>query len=109
MFRSKNLPFVLVLMGFSLCAIPAEGSWRAINRFFGEFWSDGYHSAGDPWNRPGSAALKASPAYRPVPVYHAGEPAMQPIEHSVPHPQIMQVEPIIRLPAPVPTKAKPTK
>ncbi|MEW4453491.1 hypothetical protein AB1L30_12520 [Bremerella sp. JC817] len=52
MSRAINLTVAFLLVGSILVPAPAQAGWNGVMRFFGEFWSDGYHSKGDAWNRP---------------------------------------------------------
>jgi len=73
---------------------PAEAGWRTINRFFGEFWSDGYHSPGDSWSRNAKPA-PASYYYPPQTPAHY-PPIVE--ENLVPTPVAVPSAKPIRLP-----------
>lgn len=71
------LTAALLLLGLVVAPLPAEAGINAWLRYCGEFWSDGYHSQGDPWNKPTKHAKQLS-SYQPYyPVYEAPLPAMQ--------------------------------
>lgn len=83
MTKKIYLTAVVLLLGLTVAPMPAHAGWNAMLRYFGEYWSDGYHSKGDAWNRPTKHARELS-SYQPYyPVYEAPMPAM---EEQVPNP-----------------------
>ncbi|MBA2115360.1 hypothetical protein [Bremerella alba] len=71
------LTTALLLLGLVVAPMPAEAGINAWLRFCGEFWSDGYHSKGDPWNKPTKHAQQLS-SYQPYyPAYEAPQPVME--------------------------------
>ena len=89
MTKKIYLTAALLRLGLVVAPLPAHAGWNAILRYCGEFWSDGYHSKGDPWNRPTHHARQMS-SYQPY--YPAHDP----------YPPMMQEQ----VPTPVPTPAK---
>ncbi|MEW4565764.1 hypothetical protein AB1K70_24800 [Bremerella sp. JC770] len=77
MTKKITLTATLLLLGLIVAPMPAHAGWNAVLRYFGEYWSDGYHSQGDPWNRPTKHAKQLS-SYQPYyQAYPAPMPAMQ--------------------------------
>lgn len=86
MTKKIYLTAALMLLGMVVAPLPAEAGWNALLRYCGEFWSDGYHSKGDPWNKPTKHARELS-SYQPYyPVYEAPVQAMPAMEEQVPTP-----------------------
>ena len=48
--RKTSLFLAVVL--FVIHTSSANAGWNSINRWFGELWSDGYHTESDSWNNP---------------------------------------------------------
>ncbi|QDU75692.1 hypothetical protein Pan97_27270 [Bremerella volcania] len=101
MTKKFYLTAALLLLGLVAAPMPVEAGWNAWLRYCGEFWSDGYHSKGDPWNRPTKHARELS-SYQPYyPAYETPMPAM---EEQVPTPAKQNVatvsasSPVIILP-----------
>lgn len=82
MLRIIQLTAVALLLCLTLAPAPAQANWNRVMRFFGEFWSDGYHSKGDYWNQP--------------PRHPAPRPAYQPY-----YPMMQQPTPVIHDSAPI--------
>ncbi|MHC2066304.1 hypothetical protein ACYFX5_02435 [Bremerella sp. T1] len=74
---------LMISLGLTTMPQPAHAGWNGVLRFFGEFWSDGYHSKGDHWNAPTkhSQSWMAQPSY-----YHPSNGYPEVIEESVPTP-----------------------
>lgn len=74
--RTIQRTVVVLLLCVTFAPAPAQANWNRVMRFFGEFWSDGYHSKGDYWNQP-PRHHAPMPAYQPYyPVMHQPTPAM---------------------------------
>ncbi len=99
------LTAAVLLLGLVATPLPAEAGINAFLRYCGEYWSDGYHSQGDPWNRPTKHARQLS-SYQPVyPVYHVPATQQPVMEEQVPTPAKHKVTavshgaPVIIIPA----------
>jgi len=97
------LTSALLLLGLLVTPLPAEAGWNAWLRFCGEYWSDGYHSKGDPWNKPTKQARQLS-SYQPV--YPAYEVPVSATQVHVPTPA-NRPEPVVgdRPPRMIPAKS----
>ncbi|WP_147274133.1 hypothetical protein [Bremerella cremea] len=101
MLRTIQLTAVVLLLCLILAPAAAEAGsgWNRAMRFFGEFWSDGYHSPGDYWNQPPHHPPRV-PAYQPYypvmpqPTQALPAPGM-PMEETISTP-IIEYPPVIR-------------
>ncbi len=84
MLRTIQRTAVLLLLCLILAPAPAQANWNRVMRFFGEFWSDGYHSKGDYWNQPPRHHAPRLPYQPYYPAMHQPTPAMDiPVESEV--------------------------